>query len=282
MGKRTSAIFSFLFVSLSGILVFVVFSHIRPFFTGSFDLIGRLLLIVIFFCGSVKLRQNERLKPYGRILYAFFIASAALALDYYLPTIRWLLEVLHISIRTPMGIALDKLDSSVIIILSILLLNRLSGESPGSLYLKKGKLRKGLVLGISAFLVCVSGSLFAAKLFGAKNLTFTRILPWIPWILIFILANAFNEELLFRGLFLEKASRISGRFCANLAVSIPFVLHHTGVTYTNDSLLFLAYLLPLSLIWGYLMQDTDSLWGSVLFHAGTDIPVVLVIFSGLP
>lgn len=281
MSKRTSAIFPVLFVSLLGILVFVVFSHIRPLFTGSVDVIGRILLIVILFIASMMLRRNERLKPYGQILYAFFIASVAIALDYYLPTIRWLLDGLGVSIQTPLGIALDKLDSSVIIILSILLLNRLSGESLGTLYIQKGNLGKGLRVGIIAFLICVSGSLFVARLFGAVNLSLARIIPWIPWILVFILGNACNEELLFRGLFLGRASCIAGRFWSNLAISIPFVLHHTGITYTNDALLFLAYLLPLSLVWGYLVQKTDSLLGSVLFHAGTDIPVVLVIFSRL-
>ncbi len=30
------------------------------------------------------------------------------------------------------------------------------------------------------------------------------------------------------------------------------------------------------------MQKTDSIWGSVLFHAGMDIPVMVGIFSNLP
>ena len=68
---------------------------------------------------------------------------------------------------------------------------------------------------------------------------------------------------------------------SNLVLTIPFVLHHTGVTYTGNALVFLIYLIPLSLAWGYIAQKTDSLLGSVLFHAGTDIPVVLVIFAGL-
>lgn len=29
------------------------------------------------------------------------------------------------------------------------------------------------------------------------------------------------------------------------------------------------------------MQGTDSIWGSVLFHAGADIPVMIGIFSNL-
>jgi uncharacterized protein len=108
-----------------------------------------------------------------------------------------------------------------------------------------------------------------------------RILQWIPWILIFIAGNALNEELLFRGLFLRKIEPFIGKFHSNIVLAIPFVLHHTGVTYTNNALMFLAYLLPLALIWGWLIQKTDSLWASVLFHAGTDIPIALVIFSQL-
>lgn len=282
LDKRISAILTFFFILLPGLLVFVVFSHIRPLFAGTADMAGRAVLIAILFAMSMILRRNERLKAYGRILNAFFIASAAMALDYYLPTIKWLLAGLNVSIRSPMGIALDKLDSSVIIVLTILLLNRFTGEDSRSLYLRKGQFRKGLTIGLFAFLVCVAGSLFVARLFGAVNLSLARIVPWTPWILIFIAGNAFNEELLFRGLFLEKAGHISARFWANLAITIPFVLHHTGVTYSGDILLFLAYLVPLSLAWGSIAQDTESLLGSVLFHAGTDIPVVLVIFSELP
>lgn len=279
MGKRTSALGAFVLATFLGLVIFVVFSHIRPVFDGAVDLIGRLCLLAGLFFGSLTFGRHERWQPYRRVLWAGFTAAAATALDYYLPTIHWLLACLNVRLQTPLGIALDKLDSSIIIVLTILLFNRLSGRDHHDLYLQKGNLRRGLAVGISAFLVCAAGSIFVATAFGAVNLSIGRIIPWIPWILVFILANAFNEELLFRGLFLGNLSGPSGKLCANLAVSIPFVLHHTGVTYTNDSLLFLAYLLPLSLVWGYLMQDTKSLLASVLFHAGTDIPVILVIFS---
>jgi membrane protease YdiL (CAAX protease family) len=112
-------------------------------------------------------------------------------------------------------------------------------------------------------------------------LSLARVLPWIPWILVFVAGNAFNEELLFRGLFLQKIDPFVGRLCSNLVLAIPFVLHHTGVTYTPSQWMFLAELLPLALAWSYITQRTDSLWGSVLFHAGTDIPIVLVLFSTL-
>ena len=72
-----------------------------------------------------------------------------------------------------------------------------------------------------------------------------------------------------------------GVFASNLLMAIVFTLMHTGVEYTSDALLFLAILLPLALAWGSIMQKTDSLWGSVLFHAGTDIPVIIGILSAM-
>jgi membrane protease YdiL (CAAX protease family) len=46
-------------------------------------------------------------------------------------------------------------------------------------------------------------------------------------------------------------------------------------------IMFMLFLFPLALAWGYLMQKTDSLWGSFIFHAAMDIPVVLGLFSTL-
>lgn len=264
-----------------GLVVFVVFSHIRPLLPGVFDWIGRICLVFILLSAALLARRSERFQRYWPVLYAYFIAVVATSVDLYLPSINWLLHAMNISIQTPTGIALDKLDSSLIIIVSIIILTKLSGASLGSIYLKKGNLKEGLKTGCIAFLAAAACSIFVAKLFGAQDLRLARIGPWIPWITIFILGNACNEELLFRGLFLNKINPLLGKMAANLVLVLPFVLHHTGVTYTNDALMFLAYLVPLAFVWGLITQKTDSIWGSVLFHAGTDIPVILVIFSRL-
>jgi len=96
-----------------------------------------------------------------------------------------------------------------------------------------------------------------------------------------VFANAINEELLFRGLFLRKLEPFLGAFSSNLLIAILFTLLHVGVDYTADTLMFLAILLPLGLALGYVTQKTDSIWGSVLIHAGVDIPVVVGLFSTL-
>ncbi|MGD9887582.1 MAG: CPBP family glutamic-type intramembrane protease [Bacilli bacterium] len=132
-----------------------------------------------------------------------------------------------------------------------------------------------------AFVIAAVGSYFMAQLFGATDLSLPKIIPWIPWLLLFILGNSFSDELLFRGLFLNKMKPSLGALGTNLVLILPFVLHYTGVTYMNYSLMFLAYLFPLAFFWARITQKTDSLWGAVLFHAGTDVSVILVIFSQL-
>ena len=107
------------------------------------------------------------------------------------------------------------------------------------------------------------------------------MLGWLPWLLVFVLANAAQEEILFRGLFLRKLEPFLGKFVSNSLIALVFTALHQGVNYTSSELIFLAALVPLALAWGCLMQKTDSIWGSILFHAGMDIPIMLGIFSNL-
>jgi len=279
-GWQRAALF-ILFLAF-GILIFVVFSHIRPMLPEQVDPFARVILIVGFLLAAIVARENPRLKNVWQLLFACFTAALAMGIDYYLPSRDWILQWLRIPLRTPAGIAIDKLDSSVIIIAVILVAVVVSKNNLASIYLKKGNLKQGLTIGLIAFVIAAAGSIPVSQLFfGAGELEISRVLSWAPWILIFIAGNAFNEELLFRGLFLKRLNPFLGRFLSNLVIAIPFTLHHTGVSYTPDTLMFLAFLLPLSLAWGYIMQKTDSIWASFLFHAGMDIPIVLSIFSTL-
>jgi membrane protease YdiL (CAAX protease family) len=48
---------------------------------------------------------------------------------------------------------------------------------------------------------------------------------------------------------------------------------YLDVTRTQDQTLFLIVELLLVFAGGTTMQKSDSIWGSILFHAGTDIPI---------
>ena len=91
--------------------------------------------------------------------------------------------------------------------------------------------------------------------------------------------SATDEEIMFRGLFLRKLEPFVGALLANCLIALVFTGLHAVVTYTSDQIGFLAATLPLAVAWGYIMQKTDALWGSILFHAGMDIPIVLGLFS---
>jgi membrane protease YdiL (CAAX protease family) len=186
---------------------------------------------------------------------------------------------LGVSARTPSSFALLKLNEVCVVVAVILVGTWMFRGSLGSIYIQKGKLKWGLIIGLGTFFLAVLGSIPMASLFNAKDLTLERIIPWIPWLLIAALSNGVMEEIMFRGLFLRKLEPFAGKFGANCLVAFVFTFLHGTVSYTADIGLFLALVIPLALAWGYIMQKTDSVWASILFHAGMDIPIFLGMFS---
>jgi membrane protease YdiL (CAAX protease family) len=268
-----------LFLTL-GLLLFLVFSHFRPLLPENAELPCRMALILVLLASSLLLRRSERLRRYWPVIFAFFIASFVQALDYY-PS-GWSLSLFGLGADSPAGIAMDKLESTILIVLPIVLLTRLSRNNMGSLYLQRGNLRLGLIIGLSVFVVVAALSIpWAQWQYRVGDLSLHRVLPWIPWILVFVLANSINEELLFRGLFLQKLEPFLGAFPANLCMAIPFTMLHIGIDYSRNTLLLLALLLPLGLLLGYVMQKTRSILAPWLIHACVDIAVVLSLFSQL-
>jgi len=256
--------------SLSGLLVYP-FSIIPPNLTAAY----RAILSLIFLLAAVFLLRRESVRPYGRILFAFFIAALAILFDL----------LVNLPSTTMNGLLLDMVASTSIIVAIIILLTRISGNSFSSIFLRKGNLKLGLIIGAAGFLFFALTSVPAAQyLFQGRTLSIDRVIAWIPWILPVVLLNGVREELLYRGLFLKKFGPKLGVKTSNLLQAIIFSLSHSvaGVgpnAYTPFIWTLVAFTFSLGLAWGYIMQRTDSLIGSVLFHAGTDIPVFLGIFS---
>jgi membrane protease YdiL (CAAX protease family) len=279
--KQIGRIGSFVLFLGCGLLVFIVFSHYFPIFKGKVDIIGRVAIAVAFLIAALAARRSERFKGYWPVLFAFFTALAAISIDRYLSLSKWILPALDVEGDSPAGLAIEKLESSLLVVIVIVALNRLAGQRLESLYIRRGNLRLGLTVGLVAFVVMSATVIPVTELFfKGVNLSWARILPWTPWVLICVLANASNEELVFRGLFLGKMEPFLGMLATNLVTTIPFTLMHALVDYTPDTFVFLALqVLPLSLAWCWLMQKTNSIWGSILFHAAMDIPVFVGLFS---
>jgi membrane protease YdiL (CAAX protease family) len=234
-------------------------------------------LSLAFLLTAILLRRDKSLRSYWQIFFAFFIASLAISFDL----------LINMPSGTMSGLVLDMLVSTSIIVGAIILLTRVSGNTLSSIFLKKGNIKLGLIIGLTGFFFFALTSIPAAQyLFQGQNLTLEKVVAWLPWILPIVLLNGVREELLYRGLFLKKFEEKLGLKTSNLLQAIIFSLSHSvaGVglnAYTPFIWVLVIFTFSLGLIWGYTMQRTNSVIGSILFHAGTDIPVFIGIFSNL-
>lgn len=255
--------------SLSGLLIF-------PLVIGAeLTLAYATVLSILFLLITFLVRKRQSLANYWQIFFAFFVASLAILFDL----------LINISSKTKSGFLLDMLVSTSIIASTIIILTRVSGNSFGSIFLKKGNLKLGLAFGIAGFLFFALTAIPAAQyLFGGRNLSLDKVIAWLPWILPIVFLNGFREELLYRGLFLKKFEVKLGSKTSNLLQAIIFSLSHSvaGVglsTYTPYIYALVIFTFALGLVWGYIMQRTNSIIGSTIFHAGSDIPIFIGIFS---
>jgi membrane protease YdiL (CAAX protease family) len=216
--------------------------------------------------------DGDPLSRFRPVFFAYFTAVFALSLGFFF-TGRGL-KLFGLTTQTPIGIAVAKFLQTLLIVIGILAVARFSGEDLASLYIRKGRLKLGLSVGLIAATALLVLSMHAPVTPGAG-----RLVSLAPWILLFVLSNGFMEELLFRGLFLGRYEPLIGKWMAILSTAWAFTLAHVQVTYTKNLWFFLLVLLGLSIAWGWLMQKTESLWGSALFHAGADLLVILPIFS---
>lgn len=258
--------------SLSGLLIF-------PFSMVPSELViaYTIALSLIFLAIAIFLHSRQSLKAYWQILFSFFVASLALFLDF----------IVNVPADSMNGFLLDMLVSASIVVSVIILFTKISGNSLGSIFLKKGNIKLGIIIGfIGFFLFAISAIPVAEFMFQGQNLSLDKVIAWLPWIIPIVLLNGVREELLYRGLFLKKYEVKLGPTTSNLLQAIIFSLSHSVAglglnTYTPFIWALVIFTFALGLAWGYIMQRTDSIIGSVLFHAGTDIPVFIGIFSNL-
>ena len=234
----------------------------------------RLLLVFGFLVGALVLRMTRPGGDITNVFYALFVASSAMFISWQFS--GWGTRVLNLTLDSAEGIAVAKVSSVILTVAVILILMKAGGYGRRTIFLRKGRLGLGLLIGVVSFLVLTALAVMQAIDLGTTRETLLRIAPWA---LLFAFANAFMEELLFRGIFLAKLEPIVGRWRSNLLIAIAFTAAHLQVGYTDDLPVFLGTLFVLALAWGYVMQKTRSLLASVLFHAGADMLIMIAIFS---
>lgn len=273
MGRRRWIPMFLLILVLSLVMYLLSMTFAAHIPTG-FQVKLRLLLVFGFLVGALVLRTTRPGGDITNVLYALFVASSAMFISWQFS--GWGMRVLYLTLDSPEGLAVAKVSSVILTVAVILTLMKVGGYGRRTMFLRRGRLGLGLLIGVVSFLVLTALAVMQAIDAGTTRETLRRIAPWA---LTFALTNAFMEELLFRGIFLSKLEPLVGRWQSNLLVAIAFTAAHMQVGYTDDLPLFLGVLFILALAWGYVMQKTRSLLASVLFHAGADMLIMIAIFS---
>ena len=177
--------------------------------------------------------------------------------------------------QTSKGIALIKLNDSLIISTVLIVSFLIARYDLKIIYLAKGKLVTGLVAGIIFFI-----------LFGYLALNNPQQKPEpeflrknVFWILIFVMANGFMEELIFRGVLLGQLNKFYKPVWSIILTSFSFAAPHLTVSYQPDVIKFFGICFILGLICGYAMYYTRSIIAPAIIHAGADLMIIIPIFS---
>lgn len=267
------ALFAIFFVC--GILIFPLAANYYSVFPADSSTVYKAALPLLFLGASLLPRRNERLHNYRRITYAFFVASAANLLVWLWGT--WLFRLVDAPANPLAELVVNKLSEATVIVVAILALTRLAGWNLSDLYIRRGNLRLGLLLGLGFSIPVVA--MFVAM--DGLSLGWEIVLPALPAALLYSLVNGFMEELWFRGLFLREYKKLLGGGAAILLTALPFTIMHFGMTYASgaERMQLLAGILYLGLATAYIVLKTESLWGSVLLHAVADVVLLLGFFA---
>ncbi|UCH59268.1 MAG: CPBP family intramembrane metalloprotease [Anaerolineales bacterium] len=232
------------------------------------------VMILGSLAATVVLHKNTHLRPFWRLAFAYFVACCAIMVSDY--TGDWALNLSGQALNTAKGFAALKLGEDAAIVGTIIVLTLLTRDDPNELFLSKGRLGLGLVVGASSFLVFTVVGLSSTI---AKGIQPDKVGELLPAFLLIALADGLMEELLFRGLFLRRLGRFVGDNWANIVTAIVFTFMHMGVQFTATLPVFLMIVLLLGLLWGWIMQKTGSVLAPALFHAGVDMLIIADSFA---
>jgi membrane protease YdiL (CAAX protease family) len=267
-------VLSVLFV-LGGAAVFVLGSPYYSVFPTNRNQTYYMALTGFFFVLSVILKRNQSLSRYWPAPYALFIASTALL---FLST--GILNLHHDAMDPLQLIAVDKLSQFLHVVPVIVGLTLLAKDDLKSIFIKRGRLEQGLTFGLVSFVLFAAVAVLMQSNLG----DFLSSLPAaIPWLLLFIFANAIMEELWFRAIFMRKYETLIGRNAAILVTALIFGASHINATYDfpGGGFVFGLVVFVLGLVGAYSMFREDGLIGPVLFHAGYDLLVIVPILDSL-
>jgi membrane protease YdiL (CAAX protease family) len=232
---------------------------------------------VILLGFSLLFYRNIRLRRYWEVTFALCCGTFGLFLAW--APGSWPERILGVSANTAQGIAILKFFELLPVALAIILLTRIVQGNLVPIYLQKGNLKIGLGLGLILSLILLGGYL----LISWSTIDFEKAAQSFAWMMIFSILDAFFEELLIRGLLLRRFTALLGNAWALILSALVYGLFFLGVQSVTGPIPFgaLILILPLGLVYSFIMQKSDSIWGSLSLHAAVDLVYLMGIFASV-
>jgi len=276
----------FVLFLMGGLAIFLFGNNWNDRFPTNTSTLYKAALPIVFLVLAVVLYRSEQLRKYWRIAFALFIAAFANWLNWTLG--NWLLRFVGPLSTTAQELTIDKLSQCIPVVLSIIVLTKLVGDDLGSIFLKRGNLKEGLQFGLISFgifaaifavIAVLQASAPASRGMTASGVSLNVIITALPWMLIWAFANSLMEELWFRGIFLKKLNPFLGATATIIVTSLIFSIPHAGATYISplEMIIFPIIVFGLGVVNARVMLKTDSIIGSLLFHAGYDLLVIIPV-----
>ena len=235
-----------------------------------------------FLAAALGLRRMPQFKDYWQIAYAFFAAAAVLLVTSLTVDLRdTLFREIGIVRGTNQEIGAGKVFEAFMTIGTILLFTQLAGMRLEAVYVKRGNLKWGLLIGLGTLLNFMTSSLMFNAL---KYPSLEKLGSAILWGLVFALFNGFLEELWLRALFLKKLIPLLGVGTSIVLTSLWFGLFHvSGLMYMQPESIpfYMINTFTFAAAWGYLMHKTDSWIGPGLMHAASDFYLFIEMLSSV-
>ncbi len=259
--------------------IFIFSSNYFDVYPTNKNLTFNFALTTVFLGVALWFKFDHRLNKFWQITFALFIASAvttttSLIGGWNVTFLGWFSAV----VDTSKGQAINKIYETLMVVLPILVLVKLSGADMGSIFLKRGNLKLGLGIGALVFFFLGTATfMFAVERFTSED----TLVAAVIWGLVFSFANGLLEELWLRGIFLQRFAPMIGVNGAIWGTSIIFASMHSFAFYFDPFALtfFFVNTLALGLGCGYLMMKSDSLWGAVLIHAASDFFLFVAVLA---
>jgi uncharacterized protein len=252
-------------------------------------------LTALYLAVALIARRTPALRPFWELSFAFSIFALVQVLNNILPGYVGR-HILHTPPRagnplasTVSGTVVIQLLETAIAILPVIGFTLLSGRDLGTIYARVGR-RGGwfsfaLVFFVGFYVYLATLTLRpdspARRLLPTNGpLSLAHLLALTPALLVVVIANGFEEEVLFRGLFLRKYNTLFGFGVANVLQAAVFAIAHVGISYTPAALFFIVVVVfPLGLVAGYLMRATNGITVPAIFHAALDLAIYLAFLS---